>query len=87
MVYEWYNNVSLKDITKLNCLHVHNIHVGPKKKDKEKGQLKTKEEKNNEIKLQWKTKKQEKNHKSITMVLHVCMKEKKIKQNNIVFFI
>jgi hypothetical protein len=34
-----------------------------------------------------KTKKQEKNHKSITMVLHVCMKEKKTKQNNTVFFI
>jgi hypothetical protein len=27
-----------------------------------------------------KTKKEEKNHKSITMVLHVCMKEKKIKK-------
>jgi hypothetical protein len=27
-----------------------------------------------------KTKKEEKNHKSITMVLHVCMKEMKIKK-------
>ena len=38
-----------------------------------------KKRKKHEIKLQWKTKKQEKNHKSITMVLHVptCMYERK----------
>ena len=83
----------MKDITKLNCLYVHNIHVGPKKTKKQKKQrkraTKKKQQKKHEIKLQWKIKKQEKNHKSITMVLHVhiCMKEKKTKQKNIVFFI